>query len=109
MSQDKILDNMDRRSFLKWTAITGSILLANSAVFNEAFAINNSEKQVIHQILMDAMESKDIRISVRKYGAALTQEQKDILFSLTKDDLDKLASIYKKLKPASNTRFDRRR
>jgi hypothetical protein len=59
-------------------------LLANSAVFNEAFAINNSEKQVIHQILMDAMESKDIRISVRKYGAALTQEQKDILSALQK-------------------------
>jgi flagellar motility protein MotE (MotC chaperone) len=58
---------------------------------------------------MDAMETKDIRISVRKYGDALTREQKDMLLSLTKDDLDKLASIYKKLKPASNTRIDRRR
>jgi hypothetical protein len=104
-----MFDNMDRRSFLKWTAIAGSILFANSAAFNEAFAITNSEKQIIHQILMDAMETKDIRISVRKYGDALTREQKDMLFSLTKDDLDKLASIYKKLKPASNTRIDRRR
>jgi hypothetical protein len=109
MSEDKIFDNMDRRSFLKWTAIAGSILFANTAAFNEAFAVSSSEKLVIHQILMDAMETKDIRISVRKYGDTLTMEQKNILFSLTKDDLDKLASIYKKLKPASNMRIDRRR
>jgi hypothetical protein len=105
MSEEKLSGNMNRRSFMLRTAIAGSILSTSFIAMHNVFAMNKSELQLVKQILLDAIITKDIQVALRKYGAALTLDQKNVLLKLTRADLTALASIYRKLRLGPDLRF----
>lgn len=105
MPEEKLSGNMNRRSFMRRTAIAGSILSAGFMAMHNVFAMNRSEIQLVKQVLLDAITTKDIQVALRKYGASLTLDQKNVLSKLTREDLTALASIYRKLRLGPALRF----
>lgn len=51
------------------------------------------------KVLTEAGKTRDVQAALRKYGSALSQEEKNALQSLTREDLQSLQTINNKLAP----------
>jgi hypothetical protein len=51
------------------------------------------------KVLNEAGKTRDVQAAIRKYGSALSQEEKNALQSLTREDLQSLQTINNKLAP----------
>ncbi|GEM_PF-2732507 len=55
--------------------------------------------EAFYKVLTEAEKSRDVQAALRKYGSALSQEEKNALQSLTREDLQALQTINNKIAP----------
>jgi hypothetical protein len=55
--------------------------------------------EAFYKVLTEAGKTRDVQAALRKYGSALSQEERNALQSLTREDLQSLQTINNKLAP----------